>query len=96
MRQRGATLSMPADMGRAYKDVTKHHILYKDWLRHLWVVWVKSISLHVLEDDVLHPELQPMRDALRSCVLHHLRLEGDPANPRPTTRQPLEGCNANF
>ena len=80
MRERGATVSMPADMGRAYREVTEHH---KDWLLHEWVVWVESISLHVLEDDILHPELQPLWDALRAGVLHHLRLDGDPANPRP-------------
>ena len=82
MRQRGATVSMPADMGRAYRDVTDHH---RDWLMHEWIVWVESVSLHVLEDDILHPDVQPLWDALRSGVLHHLRLEGDPANPRPYT-----------
>ena len=80
MRERGATVSMPADMGRAYRDVTAHH---RDWLLHEWVVWVESISLHVLEDDILDPQLQPLWDALRSAVLHHLCLEGDPASPRP-------------
>ena len=80
MRERGARVSMPADMGRAYRDVPEHH---KDWLLHEWVVWVESISLHVLEDDILHPQLQPLWDALRSGMLHHLRLEGDPANPQP-------------
>ena len=80
MLERGATVSMPADMGRAYRDVTEHH---QDWLLHEWVVWVESISLHVLEDDILHPRLQPLWDALRSAVLHHLRLDGDPASPRP-------------
>ena len=80
MRERGATVSMPADMGRAYRDVTEHH---RDWLMHEWIVWVESVSLHVLEDDILHPQVQPLWDALRSGLLHHLRLEGDPANPRP-------------
>ena len=80
MRDRGATVSMPADMGRAYREVTEHH---RDWLLHEWVVWVESISLHVLEDDILDPRLQPLWDALRSGLLHHLRLEGDPASPTP-------------